>query len=85
MFELFGEYVPETDEKYYCYNETRDNIETYNLLDTENSNLYGNKIGDLIETSRVAHASDILIKWIQLSRSIFVVGPSASGKRYEVI
>ncbi|XP_060838419.1 cytoplasmic dynein 2 heavy chain 1 [Rhopalosiphum padi] len=81
VFEMFGEYMPETnDVKYYCYNEIRDNIEAYNLLDTENSNVFGNKIGDLIETPRIANASDILVKWIQHSKSIFVVGPSASGK-----
>jgi len=80
---MFGEYVPEiNDTKYYFYNEIRDNIEAYNTLDTENSNLFGNKIGDLIETPRIANASDILVKWIQYSTSIFVVGPSASGKRY---
>jgi len=73
--------VPESDEKYYCYNETRDNIEDYSSLNLENSNLYGNKIGDLIETPRIANATDILVKWIQHSTSIFVVGPSASGKR----
>jgi len=80
---MFGEYVPEiNDSKYYCYNEIRDNIEAYNSPDTENSNLFGNKIGDLIETPRIANASDILVKWIPHSTSIFVVGPSASGKRY---
>jgi len=80
---MFGVYVPEiNDTKYYFYNETRDNIEAYNSLDTENSNLFGNKIGDLIETPRIANASDILVKWMQHSTSIFVVGPSASGKRY---
>jgi len=79
---MFGEYMVETDTKYYCYNQTRDNIEAYHLLDTENSNLFGNKIGDLIETPRIAHATDILVKWIQHSPSIFVVGPSASAKRY---
>lgn len=68
--------------KYFCYNEIRDSIEAYNSLDTENSNLSGNKIGDLIETPRITNASDILVKWIQYSTSIFVVGPSASGKRY---
>jgi len=79
---MFGEYVPEiNDSKYYRYNEMRDNVEAYNLLETENSNLFGNKIGDLIETPRIAYASDILVKWIQHSTSIFVVGPSASGKR----
>jgi len=79
---MFEEYVPETDAKYYCYNETRDNIEPYNLLDTENSNIFGNKIGDLIETPRIANATDILSKWIHHSTSIIIVGPSASGKRY---
>lgn len=73
--------MPESDEKYYCYNETRDNIEDYSSLNLENSNLFGNKIGDLIETPRIANATDILVKWIQHSTSIFVVGPSASGKR----
>jgi len=86
VFEMFGEFMPETnDVKYYCYNEIRDNIEAYNLLDTENSNVFGNKIGDLIETPRIANASDILVKWIQHSKSIFVVGPSASGKRYIIV
>jgi len=80
---MFEEYVSEiNDVKYYCYNEIRDSVEAYNLLNTENSNLFGNKIGDLIETPRIANASDILIKWIQHSKSIFVVGPPASGKRY---
>lgn len=78
---MYGEYVPEADEKYYCYNETRDNIETYSSLETDNLNLYGSKIGDLIETTRISNATDILVKWIQHSRSIFVVGPSGSGKR----
>lgn len=80
---MFGEYVPEiNDTTYYYYNEIRDNVEAYNLLGTENSNLLGNKIGDLIETPRIANSSDILVKWIQHSTSIFVVGPPASGKRY---
>lgn len=78
---MFGEYMPETDANYYRYNATRDNIEDYTSLDLENSNLFGNKIGDLIETPRIANATDILIEWIQHSRSIFVVGPPASGKR----
>lgn len=73
--------MPESDEKYFFYNETRDNIEDYSSLEVENSNLFGNKIGDLIETPRIANATDILVKWIQHSTSIFVVGPSASGKR----
>lgn len=76
--------MPETDVKYYCYNQARDQIEAYNLLDSENSNLSGNKIGDLIETPRVAYATDILVKWVHHSTSIFVVGPSASGKRYSI-
>lgn len=78
---MFEEYVPETDTKYYSYNQTRDSIETYNLMDTDN-NLFGNKIGDLIETPRISNATDILVAWIQHGTSIFVVGPSASGKRY---
>lgn len=77
---MFGEYAPETDTKYYYYNQTRDSIETYNLMDTDN--LFGNKIGDLIETPRIANATDILVTWIQHGTSIFVVGPPASGKRY---
>jgi len=81
---MFGEYVAETDTKYYRYNRARDNIEAYHLLDAENSNLSGNKIGDLIETPRIAHATDILIEWLQHSRSIFLIGPSASAKRYEI-
>lgn len=74
--------MPETDAKYFCYNQTRDCIEAYNLLDAENSNEFGNKIGDLIETPRISNATDILVNWIQHSTSIFVVGPSASAKRY---
>lgn len=77
---MFGEYVPETDVKYYCYDQTRDNIEAYNELDTDKSSLLGNKIGDLIETPRISNATDILVKWLQHSKSIFVVGPPASGK-----
>lgn len=77
---MFGEYLPETDIKYYFYNRTRDSIEAYNLLDIDKSNLFGNKIGDLIETPRIINATDILVKWIQNSKSIFVVGPPASGK-----
>lgn len=79
---MFGEYVVETDIKYYCYNQTRDTIDAYNIQDTENSNLFGNRIGDLIETPRIAHATDILVEWIQHSTSIFIIGPSASAKRY---
>lgn len=81
IFEMFGEYVPESDEKYYRYNEISDTIEDYTSLDAENSNLFGDKIGDLIETPRVTNATDILVKWIQHGSPIFVVGPSASGKR----
>lgn len=77
---MFGEYVPESDTKYYFYDQTRDSIEAYNLLDIDKSNLFGNKIGDLIETPRIVNATDILVKWIQYSKSIFVVGPPASGK-----
>lgn len=80
VFETFGEYVPETEESYYCYNQSRDCIESYDILDTENSNLLGNKIGDLIETPRIMNSVNILIEWIQHSTLIFVVGPSASGK-----
>lgn len=74
--------MPETGECYYRYNQSRDNIEAYDRLDNENSNLLGNRIGDLIETPRIAHSTDILVQWIQRSTLIFVVGPSASGKRY---
>lgn len=76
---MFGEYVPETDSRYYCYNQIRNDIEAYSLPDADNSNVY--KIGDLIETPRIANSIDILIKWIQHSASIFIVGPPASGKR----
>lgn len=81
---MFEEYVSETNAKYFYYNQTTDNIETYNLLDTDNLDVFEYKIGDLIETPRISHATDILIKWIQQSTSIFVVGPSASGKRFKV-
>lgn len=82
---MFGEYAPGSDSKYFYYNQERDDIETYNMLYSENSNLFESKIGDLIETPRIANAVDILAKWIQYSNSIFVVGPSASGKRLNIL
>lgn len=81
---MLGEYVSETNTKYYYYNQTTDNIDAYNLVDTDNLDVFEYKVGDLIETPRISNATDILVKWIQQSTSIFVVGPSASGKRFGV-
>ncbi|XP_050526495.1 cytoplasmic dynein 2 heavy chain 1 isoform X2 [Daktulosphaira vitifoliae] len=76
VLEMTEEYVPETDLHYYFYNKERDNIDSYQFIEPCSYNT-----GDLIKTPRISQAIDILINWIKYSKSVFVIGPSGSGKR----
>ncbi|XP_050420010.1 cytoplasmic dynein 2 heavy chain 1 [Adelges cooleyi] len=80
IFEMIGEYVPESESRYYFYNRLRDDIDSYRCAGTDSPNPFGYKTGDLVETPRISNATDVLVEWMQRGTSIFVVGPSGSGK-----